>query len=146
MKGVFVLFLLMATGAMAEALPSGLIGLWQVKEVHALGAHGAIYVWDDPRLKWRLFDFQAHAVSNDVESLDDTCKSPVAGYATMSFRDLILRSTAGTPVNAYELKVDVNKAVKVIGLTCADGPWHDNFGSVDGTDIKIANRHILQAK
>lgn len=124
----------------AEALPTMLIGMWQVKNVHISTASGrhSQYEWDDPRLKWRIFKFENKSITNDASDFQDYCRNPSATHIDIMPNDLIFRSIGGydyppreyaDPISDYRLNFDPENPIRVFSAICGNKLWQGDLGA-----------------
>lgn len=126
----------------AATLPDALIGRWQVTEVHtntnvSFKTH---YVWNDARLRWRIFNFSSTRLTDDTSD-SSPCDAPTATVTRMPLLKL-MDGSLGHPdgddaeshptPEAYELKAQPNEQVDVISLRCKDGLWQRDLGAGNG--------------
>ena len=126
----------------ASGLPDVLLGRWQVAEVHtntnvSFKTH---YVWNDARLRWRIFNFSNTQLSDDTSD-SGTCETPTATVTKMPLLKL-MDDSLGHPdgddadshptPEAYELKADPNEQVNVISIHCKNGLWQGDLGTGKG--------------
>ncbi|MBB3262119.1 uncharacterized protein YecT (DUF1311 family) [Paraburkholderia bannensis] len=134
---------LCAGDAYGATLPDSLIGKWRVEEVHLNTESGrpTQYIWNDPRLKGRIFDFSRVGVTDDASNDMDRCADPEVRYIDTSLKELMLRSVGGyddkhsadaNPVRDYKLNFNGEQHVRAISLTCSNGLWQGDLGISNG--------------
>jgi uncharacterized protein YecT (DUF1311 family) len=130
---------LCAINAKGAPLPDSLIGRWRVEEVHLNTEAGRTteYVWNDPRLRGRIFDIARNGVTDDTADDNGHCTNPEVRYIDTSLKDLMLRSVGGydyppsadaNPVRDYKLDFKGEQRVRAISLTCSTGVWQGDLG------------------
>ncbi len=136
--------LVYAVDTYGATLPDSLIGKWRVEEVHLNTESGRSteYIWNDPRLKGRIFDFSRVGVTDDASDDMDRCANPEVRYIDTSLKDLMIRSVGGyddqhsadsNPVRDYKLNFNGEQHVRAISLTCSNGLWQGDLGISNGT-------------
>ncbi|MDE2280273.1 MAG: hypothetical protein KGK04_11910 [Xanthomonadaceae bacterium] len=120
------------------ALPAQLLGRWQVAEVQVNRAseRRLDYQYNDPRLRWRIFDFSAAQLINDTPE-GYPCIVPQVTETRMQLGKLISGSLAGveergdaTPED-YGLATKPDTVVDVVSIHCGSGPWQGGLGLVN---------------
>ncbi|WP_333676243.1 lysozyme inhibitor LprI family protein [Dyella sp.] len=139
---VWLVFLCTLVPCRASDLPSALLGRWQVVEVHTNDnvTFKTHYVWNDARLRWRIFNFSNTRLSDDTSD-SGACEAPMATVTSMPLRKLMDDSLAHpdgddadshpTP-EAYDLKASPNEQVEVMSIHCKDRLWQGDLGTGKG--------------
>ncbi|MBM7130714.1 lysozyme inhibitor LprI family protein [Dyella mobilis] len=127
----------------AAALPDALLGRWQVAEVHTNtnATFKTNYVWNDARLRWRIFNFSSSQVRDDTSD-STTCETPQATTMHVALVKLMDGSLGHTGDDsdpdsmpnpeAYQLKATPNEQVDAISITCKGGLWQSDLGTGQG--------------
>ncbi|WP_174992889.1 lysozyme inhibitor LprI family protein [Burkholderia arboris] len=145
MSKVLVVFLFFISLPVVRAgeLPGGLIGKWEVVEIHVNKNFGGRvnYGWDDPRLKWRLFNFSSIEISNNTPEDETNCVTPEISPEDVNFDDFLRvylggygKSSSRSPTKDYELGVAGNTNVQVMHVLCGQKHWNGLLGGIYDND------------
>ncbi|MEO9216910.1 MAG: lysozyme inhibitor LprI family protein [Rhodanobacter sp.] len=133
-------FLFAFSAACLAKLPVGLAGTWQVTEVHVNteATWTMHYGWNDPALRWRIFNFSDALVTADTPE-SAQCEAPQASITHVTLASLLGKSMAGgedaqerpTPIG-YGFGKPPAKALDVISLSCQGKFWQGGLGADGG--------------
>lgn len=129
---VTIVSLMVSHGANSKVLPIELMGDWEVSEVHINMASGRTvsYDWNDPRLRWRIFNFKYNKIANNTPDKVVNCAAPTFIGERVRLDDFLkanFKYGNGEPVSPskdYELGVAGNTKVEVMRVLCGQETWN----------------------
>jgi len=122
------------------ALPSALIGAWQVSEVHVdSGTSRTLHVqYNDPALKGRLLTISPQKMVSNI-SYGDVCTDATLISKKMTAAALIKHSMGWRMISPevpttkdYKLPLSGKDPVEVLSVNCKDGLWGRELGQNGG--------------
>ncbi len=124
----------------STALPTKLMGTWQVKEVHIdTKTSRTLHIqYNDPALKGRLLTISPGKIVSNI-SYGDQCSNAMLTTKKMTAAALLKNSMGWRMVDPeiptpkdYELPLSGNASVEVLSMNCRDGLWGRGLGQNKG--------------